>query len=260
MPAFDSNGVDINYIVEGDGPPIVLVHGFAASLEYNWRVPGIIDALKAAGRKVIALDCRGHGKSGRPHDPAAYADNAMANDVIALMDHLGVAKADLMGYSMGGFISSWLLTRHPERFNSVILSGIGDGIVADDVGADMRERMASIADAMDSPEGAARATEVARNFRLFAERTGNDLGALAAMQRSPRPHATKVDFANVMLPVLVLVGEGDVLIGKADKLAAAIPGAKLAYTPGDHLTAVAKPEFRQAIVDFLAERSPVLAT
>jgi pimeloyl-ACP methyl ester carboxylesterase len=123
----------------------------------------------------------------------------------------------------------------------------------------MATRMASIADAMESPEAAARSSDVARNFRLFAERTGNDLGALAAMQRSPRAHATKVDFAGIALPVLVLVGEDDVLIGKADKLVAAIPGAKLVYTPGDHLTAVAKPEFTRAIIDFLAERSPVSA-
>ena len=256
MPSFDSNGIPINYIDEGAGPPIVLVHGFAASLEYNWRIPGIIDALKAAGRRAIALDCRGHGNSGKPHDPAAYADNAMANDVLALMDHLGVPQADLMGYSMGGMISSWLLTQHPERFRTVILSGIGDGIVADNRGEDMATRMASIADAMESPEAAARSSEVARNFRLFAERTGNDLGALAAMQRSPRAHAMKADFGHVALPVMVLLGEDDVLVGKADKLAAAIPGAKLVYTPGDHLTAVAKPEFTRAIIDFLAAQSP----
>jgi pimeloyl-ACP methyl ester carboxylesterase len=255
MPTFDSNGVPINYIDEGSGPPIVLVHGFAASIEYNWRVPGIIDALKGDGRRVVALDCRGHGKSGKPHEPAAYADNAMANDVIALMDHLGIAKTDLQGYSMGGIISSWLLTHNGDRFNSVILSGIGDMLVLDGV----PERMASIADAMESKDPATVENEIGRNFRIFAERTGNDLGALAAMQRAPRPRATKVDFGGVSLPVLVLLGAEDVLVGKADRLAAAIPGAELVYTPGDHLTAVAKPEFKQAILDFLRKVSPVAA-
>src|SRR3990172_7413846 len=129
MPAFDSGGVTINYVVEGSGATIVLVHGFASSLEGNWRAPGIIDALVGAGRRVVALDCRGHGESGKPHDPVPYDDTKMADDVIALMDHLGIGVADLMGYSMGGFLSASLLVRHPERFRSVILSGVGDGMV-----------------------------------------------------------------------------------------------------------------------------------
>lgn len=251
MPTFDSAGVPIHYIDEGSGPPVVLVHGFAASIEYNWRLPGIIDALKAAGRRVVALDCRGHGKSGKPHDPAAYADNAMARDVIALMDHLGIARADLQGYSMGGIIAAWLLTHEPSRFRSIILSGIGDGMMMEDAAAGMRERTTAIADAMESTDPSTVANDVGRNFRIFAERTGNDLAALAAMQRSPRPLATKADYSHVRLPVLVLLGEGDDLVGRADRLAAAIPGAQLVYTPGDHLTAVAQPAFRDAIISFL---------
>jgi pimeloyl-ACP methyl ester carboxylesterase len=258
MPTFDSNGVAINYIDEGAGPAIVLVHGFAAHLESNWRGPGIVDALLATGRRVVALDCRGHGKSAKPHDPEAYADNAMALDVIALMDHLRIAKADLLGYSMGGIISSWLLTNYEDRFRTVILSGIGDALVSH--GRDSwRERGEAMADAMESGSPAISADETARNFRILAERTGNDLSALAAMQRAPRRHSPVTDFSGVTIPVMVLLGEGDVLVGKADKLAAAITGSKLVYVPGDHLTAVVKPELKTAIVDFLATNSPVTA-
>src|SRR5437773_12345851 len=126
MPFFDSSGVQINYITEGEGPPIVLVHGFASSLQGNWRATGVIGALTNAGRRVVALDCRGHGHSEKPHDPAAYEGTSMSDDVIALMDHLQIQQADLIGYSMGGFIAASLLTRQPERFHTVILSGVGD--------------------------------------------------------------------------------------------------------------------------------------
>lgn len=257
MPTFDSSGVPINYVVEGDGRPIVLVHGFASSLDGNWRAPGIIDALVDAGRQVIALDCRGHGKSGKPHDPRAYDGWAMSDDVPALMDHLGVQQADLMGYSMGGVIVTSILVRRPERFRSVIIAGIGDAVVTD--GGPPRERAAAIAKAMESTTKGA-GNEVGRAFREFAERNGNDLAALAAMQRANRERLDVAKLRDVTLPVMVLIGENDTLVGKPDKLAAAIPGAKHVKVPGDHLTAVGQPQFRQAILDFLAEHSPVPAT
>jgi len=254
MPAFDSSGVQINYIDEGSGPPVVLVHGFAASIQNNWRAPGIIDMLVQSGRRVVALDCRGHGQSGKPHDPQAYADNAMANDVIALMDHLDIQQADLMGYSMGGFISATLMTTHPERFRSVILSGVGDTLAT---GGFPRERGNAIARAMENEDGGQSEDETARNFRIFAERTGNDLQALAAMQKTPRRHAfDPAALSSVELPVLVLLGENDTLVGRGDKLAAAIPGARCVYIPGDHLTAVSR-KLGAAALDFLAAASPV---
>ncbi|MEX2247803.1 MAG: alpha/beta hydrolase [Dehalococcoidia bacterium] len=254
MPAFDAAGVAVNYIDEGRGPEIVLVHGFASSLKGNWRAPGIIDALVASGRRVIALDCRGHGESAKPHDPAAYDGTAMADDVIALMDHLAVATADLMGYSMGGFLSASLLARHPERFRSVMLCGVGDAVVA---GRLPRERAEAIARAMESADGGDNPS--ARAFRVFAEQNGNDLAALAAMQRATRAAFDGTALRRTTLPVMVLIGEGDTLVGSADGLAAAIPGAKLVKVPGDHLTAVGQPAFRQAMLEFLAERSPVPA-
>lgn len=255
MPSFDSNGVRINYRDEGDGPAIVLVHGFAASLRNNWVLPGILDMLVQSGRRVVALDCRGHGESAKPHDPEAYADNAMPKDVIALMDHLHIEKADLMGYSMGGVISATLMTTYPDRFRSVILAGIGDALAT---GGLPRERSAAIARAMETDEaGAAQEEEVARNFRTFAERTGNDLQALAAMQKTPRRHAyDPTALGRVTIPVRIIVGEDDDLVGRADKLAAAIPTATAVYIPGNHLTAVSK-RLATAALEFLAEASPV---
>lgn len=248
MPFIDSGGVSIHYVDEGAGDPVVLVHGFAASLEANWRAPGVISALITAGRRVIALDCRGHGKSDKPRDFKAYGGTRMADDVLAVMDKLSVDRADLVGYSMGGLIAASLPVRHPERFRSVTLAGVGDALVA----GFPAERSASIARALESDDGGKSENPAARAFRVFAERSGNDLSALAAMQRARRGGFDPAKLAAVKLPVMVLVGAADTLIGSADRLAAAIPGATYVKVPGDHLSAVAAPQFRRAIVDFLA--------
>jgi pimeloyl-ACP methyl ester carboxylesterase len=257
MPTLDVDGVRISYLVEGGGPPVVLVHGFASSLHGNWRAPGIIDALVACGRHVVALDCRGHGRSDKPHDPQAYDGTKMADDVTALMDHLGIAQADLVGYSMGGFISASLLVRRPERLRSVTLAGVGDALVA---GGLNRERSQAIADALEAEDAGAAGDPTARAFRVFAEQSGNDLQALAAIQRSFRGGFDPAKLTETDRPVMVLIGEGDTLAGPADALAAAIPGAKLVKVPGDHLTAVGAPAFKSAILDFLAEHSSVPAS
>lgn len=256
MPELDVEGVPINYIDEGSGPAAVLVHGFASSLQGNWRAPGVVDALVAAGRRVVALDCRGHGRSGKPHEPEAYGRTRMADDVIALIDHLALGVVDLAGYSMGGFISAQLLVRYPERFRSVILAGVGDAILG---GGLPRARGEAIASALESPDGANAENETARGFRIFAERSGNDLQALAAIQRGRGGGYDASKLAETRVPVTVLIGEGDTLVAPADGLAAAIPGATLVRVPGDHLTAVGAPQFRDAIVSFLARVSPVVA-
>jgi pimeloyl-ACP methyl ester carboxylesterase len=257
MTTFDSGGVEINYIDEGEGAPIVLVHGFASFLEQNWRGSGIIDALKAAGRRVIALDCRGHGKSEKPHDPSAYEGTKMPDDVPALMDHLGIAKADIMGYSMGSFISASLIVRMPDRFHTAILGGVGDAILS---GGLPDEGRSALLQAMDAGSVNDVAEPAAKLFRIFAEANGNDLKALAAMQRAETDRwFDPAALAHIRLPVAVIVGTEDVLMLPADRLVSAIPGARLVLVPGDHLTAPLKPEYRQAVLEFLAERSPVAA-
>ena len=256
MPLLDVNGVAINYIDEGTGPVVVLVHGFAASLRSNWQAPGIIDAIVRSGRRVVALDCRGHGRSGKPLDPRAYEGTKISDDVIALMDHLGVDKADLVGYSMGGMLSASLLVRHPERFRTVTLAGVGDRMV---LGMRTRDWSEAMAHAMDARSAREATTDTARDFRMMAEALGNDLKALAAMQRAQRGGYDPARLRDVKLPVMVLLGESDLLVGPADELAAAIPGAKLVKVPGNHLTAVVAPELKRAIVHFLDENSSLAA-
>jgi pimeloyl-ACP methyl ester carboxylesterase len=248
MPSLTVNGVAINYIVEGTGAPIMLIHGFASSLHGNWRVPGVIDAIVAAGRQVIAIDCRGHGRSGKPHDPQAYAGSAMADDAIAVLDHLGIATADLAGYSMGGFLAASLLVNHPKRWRSVIISGMGDVLLQGNLPS---AQFDSIAAAMEAPDTASIKDPRGKAFRQFAQASGNDLGALAAMHKTKRAGFDPSRLANVAIPVLVLIGKDD-NPDSAKNLAAAIPGAKFVQVPGDHLGAVSTPEFRQAIVNWLA--------
>ena len=253
MPTFDSSGFEINYIDEGSGRPIVLVHGFASNLHGNWRATGIADALVKSGRRVIALDARGHGRSGKSHDPEDYAGTKMADDVTALMDHLGIAKADLMGYSMGGGIAASQISRNPGRFTSAILAGVGDAVVAGNTAV----RMNAIAEGMEADDPSTLTDATARGFRAFAERSGNDLGALAALQRSGRRISDPEGLGSVDFPVMVLTGTEDDLAMSCEKLVAAIPGARHVTVPGDHLGVFQHPEFTQEVLKFLGEVAPV---
>lgn len=250
MPSLDVNGCPINYVVEGTGDPVMLIHGFASSLHGNWRAPGVIDAIVAAGRQVIAIDCRGHGRSGKPHDPQAYAGTAMADDAIAVLDHLGIATTDLAGYSMGGYLAAVLLVNHPQRLRSVIIAGMGEALLT---GHPVAGQFDAIVAAMEAPDVASIKDARGRAFRQFAQSSGNDLGALAAMHKIPRTGFDPAKFAAVKIPVLILIGAKDGPAG-AQRLAQAIPGAVCKVVPGDHLGAVATPEFRAAIVDWLVAR------
>jgi pimeloyl-ACP methyl ester carboxylesterase len=129
MPSFKSDGVKIDYVDEGEGEPILLIHGFASNATVNWRDPGWIEALTKAGRRVVALDNRGHGKSEKLYEPDRYGAPAMAEDAVRLLDHLGIGRADVMGYSVGARIAAFLVLAHPQRVRSVIFAGLGINMV-----------------------------------------------------------------------------------------------------------------------------------
>lgn len=246
MEYFDSDGCQIAWEEAGTGPPIVLVHGFAASAELNWKRPGWYDVLTEAGRRVVALDCRGHGQSDASDKPAFYSGTVMPMDVVRLMDHTGIEQADLMGYSMGAGIATWLLARRGERFRRVILAGAGGGALEG-----TRTDRSAVANELAAPEGSSNASPLARGFRAFAERGGGNLAALAAIMRSKRPAPHREGLARVSHPVLVVVGEDDDLVGDPAPLAEAIPGARLVRCPGNHLTAVGQQAYKDAVLEFL---------
>jgi pimeloyl-ACP methyl ester carboxylesterase len=250
-----NDGVRIAYEIVGDGAPIVLVHGFASDRLQNWRGPGWYETLTGAGYQVIALDCRGHGGSDKPHDPKFYGHATMAGDVLNVMRDAGIGRAYLMGYSMGGYISLSLLIKNPEMFRKVVIAGVGASYLDLDAAqaavADP-ERRSMIADALLADDVSTIKNETARNFRLFADQPGKDRLALAACMRGNRDVFTKEQLSQSKLPVLVVCGEKDVLTGPPDPLAAAFADGRAVTVPNrDHMTAVGDKVYKQAVLDFL---------
>jgi pimeloyl-ACP methyl ester carboxylesterase len=245
MPRLKSfDGVELSYDVAGEGPPVVLLHGFAADSERNWSRPGVVSALASAGRQVITLDARGHGHSDKPHEPAAYADSAMVHDVENLLDHLGLDCVDVCGYSMGS-MTALAVAAGDGRARSLVMGGAGGRF-----GRRRSERAARIAEALLADDGGAKADPTARAFRAFADSTGADRHALAAIQQAVTPMGA--DPSRVAVPTLVITGADDALVGSPHDLAGRFPSAEVMVVAGNHLTAVSDPAFRQGIVDFLA--------
>jgi pimeloyl-ACP methyl ester carboxylesterase len=245
MAYFDSDGVQIYFEERGKGDPVVLVHGFASRADHNWA--GWIDTL-ARDYRVIALDCRGHGKSGKPHDSAAYAGETMGEDVIRLIDHLGIKRTLIMGYSMGGRIVTGLLMFHPERLRAAVVGGIG-AVSASAPSFDRKP----VVDALLAKDISEVKEPRARDFRQFAEATGNDLKALAAVMASNRDDfpAEKIAAKKIRVPVMIVIGTKDLLVGDPKLLRDAIPGSKLVMLEGrDHLSAPSDPHYVEAVQEF----------
>ena len=249
MPRFFNSGVEIAFLDEGEGEPIVLVHGFASNKEVNWVVPGWVTTLTGAGRRVIALDDRGHGASAKLYDPTDYHSAVMAEDVRALIEHLGLPRADVMGYSMGARIAAFLALLHPHKVRSAVLGGLGSRLVE---GVGLPD---TIADALEAPSLADVSDPTAYLFRAFAEQTKSDLRALAACLRGSRQTLSEAEVGRIAVPVLVAVGSADPIAGSPQQLAALIPGAQALSIPGrDHMLAVGDRVFKSAVLAFLSER------
>ncbi len=250
MPTFDSDGVEIAFIDEGDGEPIVLLHGFASNIAFNWVDPGWVRHLLRYNRRVIAMDHRGHGGSQKLHDQAAYGAPVMCEDVRRLLDHLGIQRADVMGYSMGARITAFLALAHRTRVRSAVFGGLGYNMVRGMAGT------GPIASALDAPSIDDVTNATALTFRAFAEQTGSDLKALAACIRSSRDPLSAEDVARIACPTLVAVGSDDVIGGSAEKLAELIPGAEALVIAGrDHMKAVGDPSYKRGVAAFLASRA-----
>jgi pimeloyl-ACP methyl ester carboxylesterase len=242
-----NDGVRIAWEVAGEGAPIVLVHGFASDRVQNWRAPGWYKTLTEAGRRLIALDCRGHGESGKPHDPAAYGDR-MVDDVAAVMEDAGLESADLMGYSMGGMLTIGMTMRHPARVRRAVIAGVGESYFHD-----APKRRIAIAEALTAPDPSALTDPVQRQFRLFAGQPGKDLQALAACMRMERTVYGPDRLRQWRNPVLVVCGETDNLTGSAQGLAEAFGDGRAVVVPKrDHMSAVGDKVYMQAVLEFLA--------
>ncbi len=253
MRYFNSNGVSIAYIDvpphEGQGDPILLIHGFASNHAVNWVNTLWVKTLTRAGYRVVAFDNRGHGQSEKLYDPEAYNSYRMAEDGLRLLDHLGIERADVMGYSMGARITAHMALTAPERMRSMLLGGLGIHLI-EGVGLPL-----GIADAMEVPSLDDLTDPMQRMFRAFAQQTGSDLKALAACIRGTRQVLTEDEVASITLPTLVSVGTKDDVSGSGPALARLIPNATALDIPGrDHNLAVGDKVHKQGVLDFLAQR------
>jgi len=255
MSRFESAGVEIALDDIGPRQPrstIVLIHGFASNRRENWQRLGWYGAFERKAIRAVALDCRGHGESGKPLDPSAYSRDAMVGDVLALMDHLGIEHTDLMGYSMGARIALAAALKSPDRFGHVVLGGVGERLF-EPPRADR-----GMAEAMEAEDPDSIVDSLLRSFRYFADELRENRLALAALSRASLRFVDDDDMrvacGNLRLPVLVVAGARDTLAGDPEPLAQAFPNGRAVTLPGcDHFSAIPHGLFKAAVFDFLAD-------
>ncbi len=253
MDFFDSDGVMIAYQEFEPAPggqidtdvPVLLIHGFASNGRINWISPGWVRFLTELGRQVIVIDNRGHGESEKLYGEHDYDARKMAQDAERLLDHLGVGRADVMGYSMGARICAFLAMYSPERVRSCVLAGMADNLVRGFGRGD------KIAAALLADDESSISEAEPKAFRRFAEKTGSDLKALAACMLSRGHKIDRQMLTKISAPVLVVAGDADDVAGPVEPLVAMIGGAKGVVLPGrDHMNAVGDRGYKEAVREF----------
>jgi pimeloyl-ACP methyl ester carboxylesterase len=251
---YQSDGIKVAYRLEEperEGGawrefPVLLIHGFASNGMTNWVNPSWTKTLVDEGYQTICIDNRGHGESEKLYDPQFYSAPLMARDAVRLLDHLGIEKAYVMGYSMGARITAFMVHQDPSRVEAAIFSGMGYNMVRGLGGS------APIAAAFEADSLADVSNDTARSFRVFAQSIGGDLKALAACLRGPRLKVTKEMLGQISLPTLIAVGTKDVIAGSPEKLAELIQGSRILSIPGrDHMKSVGDRVFKRGVIDFL---------
>jgi pimeloyl-ACP methyl ester carboxylesterase len=231
-------------------PPVLLHHGFVANADANWVATGVVAALTSAGRKVIAPDARGHGRSEKPHDPARYGEDRMARDLGVLLDTIDVPLLDLVGYSMGAIVSL-IFASTDQRVRRLVIGGVGSGVI-ECGGVDRRavpndEIMQALS--VDDPSSL-EVVPAAVAFRRLADALGSDRQALVAQASSV--YRGEIALGAISAPTLLLAGDADPLAIRPQVLADAIPDGTLELLSGNHIEVLGDPRFKASIVEFLA--------
>ena len=251
MEYFASGGIDVAFmdspaVGDATGVPVLLIHGFASNHVINWVNTLWVQTLTRAGRRVIALDNRGHGQSEKLYEPADYNTAHMARDAVNLLDHLGIGRAIVMGYSMGARIAAFVARDYAELVEALIIGGLGDRLLSP---AGLPQ---GIAEALEAPSLADVRDPTGRMFRAFAEQTKSDLKALSACIRGSRQYLTQAQAEAIMCPVLVAVGSRDPIAGSGLALARHFRNSEFFEIPNrDHNQAVGDRLHRQAVVEFI---------
>jgi pimeloyl-ACP methyl ester carboxylesterase len=239
------DGTQLAWREIGEGRPLILIHGYFSNADVNWIRYGHARRIADEGFRVIMPDLRAHGESEKPHDPALYGPDVLADDAFDLIAHLGLTDYDLAGYSLGGRTVVRMLARgaKPRR---AVLSGMGlDGILdTQGRGGYFRHVLTNLG---SFPRGSSQWMTEA-----FLKTTGGDPKALLNILETFKD-TTREELASIALPVLVVTGEDDDDNGSGEALAEAIPGARFQSVPGNHMSAVVKPELGEAMARFLSE-------
>jgi len=254
MQRFTHEGFDLAYIDQQPFPhaePTLLIHGFASSHMVNWVSTGWVKTLNDAGYRAVAIDNRGHGASTKSYEPADYTPHKMAGDASALLDHLGIRRAHVMGYSMGARIAAYLALAEPQKVATLVFGGLGSGLV-DGVG-----EWETIASALMAEDAASVTDRRGMAFRAFADQTKSDRRALAACIAASRMELTEAEVARIAQPTLVAVGTRDDIAGSPEELAGLMPNAvSFSIVDRDHMLAVGDKTFKQRVLEFL-EANPM---
>ena len=254
MPTFNHGGFDIAFDDVGSpewGRPVVLLHGFASNRAEGWRRMGWYGAFERKRIRVVALDWRGHGESAKPHEAEAYTRENLIGDVFALLDHLGVNRADLFGYSMGARLAIHAALAQPDRIADLMLGGVGGRLF------EPPQAPGAMAAAMEADDPQSVSEPILRSFRHFADEQGEDRLALAACARGGNYAITRDMLTGIRARCLVVAGARDTLAGDPKVLADAIPGARAAVLPGcDHFSAIPHALFKAAVFDFIEGEMP----
>jgi len=250
MASFESQGLTIAFDDiggPGEGRPMILVHGFTSNRAENWRRLGWYGAFERRRMRTVALDLRGHGESAKPHDPALYGRAAMAGDILALMDHLEIPRAHILGFSMGARLALAAALKAPERFATLTLGGVGEKLF------ERREIAGNpMAEAMETDDVESIREPLLKSFRHFADDQKEDRFALAALTRAGDKPLIREDVAGLAVPVLVVAGARDDLAGDPEPLAKAFPDGRAVVIPGmDHFSIVGHALFKATVFDFL---------
>jgi len=252
MPNFIRDGYSINYEIYGEGPPVIMLHGICVSFAGNFAGFGWVERLGSQGLQVIGMDFLGHGKSDKSRDPSSYGSKKLANDVVLLMDHLGLTRASLVGFSLGSVIALHLLHSHPERFNRSVLIATGDGLIGLPPYS-MAEVAPKLAEALRYPEFPAHLPKHVSAYWNFATKVGGDRLASEAAARAECPPATSEQLAGVASPVLVISGERDPVLGQGPLLSQALPhGQYLQIPDADHFNLAVSEQAQVAVAKFLS--------
>jgi pimeloyl-ACP methyl ester carboxylesterase len=238
-----SDGVKIYYEVQGDGFPVVLIHGFSGTGQ-GWKNGQLYKDLLAAGYKVIILDQRGNGRSDKPHTDAGYANDAEAKDVTGLVSSLGIKKYFAIGYSRGSIIASRLLVLD-KRLQKLVMGGMGDGYTNPEWPRRVHAYKALMGDTSFH--------DVDGMVKYIHSNPAFDVPALA-LQQKYQPSTSPQELAKVKIPVLLIDGTEDHDNGSETELHKMIPTSRLSYVPGDHNSASKTVQFSAEVMAFLSSK------